>query len=423
MNNNPVKYPGCYFFISYPAKNTHIHFMGVEYMRDFKIFVAISDIHIGIKHITAQTFKEQLKLHFINVIKKFKYLDGIFITGDILHTILSLNSDYSEVYMWFIDQVYKIARKKKSTVIIVRGTQAHDNDQLMNIYSYINNDDDVDFRIYSTVEETTIWGDYKLLILPDVKVKQLKDIGKYLTSDKHYDMILGHGLINTMKFFVQESENMPTKTYEYDVDQLIDTSKGPVLFGHIHQFQCIRDHFYYVGTFTLLERGGIDAGFIVGGIYNKDHTKFKIEHYINPDSAQYYDLDISKPVIEKYPVDDIMEAIDEIIADAKSNDLITLRITRGDELESADKVVMLEARYRKDPRFSIVKKVKTKKEEESEKENKERKDKYSYLMDSNLDMTSIVYKYYLEDILPTLPDKNNPVAKLTEDDFRRILKE
>ena len=104
-----------------------------------------------------------------------KYLDGIFLAGDILHTIISLNSDYSELYMWFIDQVYKIAKKKKSTVIIIRGTPAHDNNQLENIKSYEHNDDGVDFRIYETIEEITIWGNYKVLILPDVKVKDKKE--------------------------------------------------------------------------------------------------------------------------------------------------------------------------------------------------------------------------------------------------------
>ena len=60
--------------------------------------------------------------------------------------------------------------------------------------------------------------------------------------------------------------------------------------------------------------------------------------------------------------------MDELIKDCKDNDLITLRITRSDTLEDADKVYMIENRYRKDKRISIVKKVKSKKEEEHEKE-------------------------------------------------------
>lgn len=392
-------------------------------MRDFKIFTCLADLHIGVKHISPATLKEQLKTHYFKPMSRMKHLDGIFILGDILHTIVSLNSEYSQLYLWFIDKVYKMAKKRKATVIIIRGTRSHDNDQLQNIRSYINNDDGVDFRIYDTYEETTIWGDYKVLILPDVQVKDKKMIEKFLTKDQKYDLILGHGLIDRMKFFVQESESMPTKTYEYKVEDLIDSCKGPILFGHIHQYQSILNRFWYVGPFTLLERGGINAGYAVCGIYDQDRTKFVVEHYVNPDSADYYNLDISKKVLEKYPIDEIIEAIDEILEDSKPNDLISLRITRGDELESVDKVILLESRYRKDKRISITKKIKSKREEESEQKNKERKEKFSYVLDENLSVADIFYKYYQDEIVPTLPDQFSPVAKLTIDQFKRILGE
>lgn len=392
-------------------------------MRDFKIFAALADLHIGLNRITPASMKKQLQEHCIKVLKDLPYLDGIFILGDMLHTVVSLNSEYSQLYLWFVDQIYKIAKKKDSTVIIIKGTPAHDNDQLSNIRSYTHNDDGVDFRIYETVEEVTIWDDYKILILPDVKVKKDSEYTKHLTKDKRFDMILGHGLIDSMKFFTQESEAMPTKSYTFETKDLIASSKGPVLFGHIHQYQHVKHHFYYVGPFTLLERGGRDAGFVIGGIYDKDRTKFKIEHYINTDAADYYDFHITRTLLSTYSIDEIIEALDELIKDCKDNDLITLRITRSDTLEDADKVYMIENRYRKDKRISIVKKVKSKKEEEHEKENKERKEKYSYVMDTNLSMAEILFKYYETEVLPTLPDKFSPAAKITEDDFKRILNE
>lgn len=392
-------------------------------MREYKIIAAIADIHIGVRHITAATLKQQLKDHFLQVLKDLKHLDLICILGDILHSALSLNSDYSELYLWFINKVYKIAKQRKCAVIIIRGTRSHDNDQLQNIRSYINNDDGVDFRIYETFAETTIWDNYKLLILPDIQVKKKSDVEKYLTEDKKYDLILGHGLIDRMRYFIQDSETMPTHTYEYSVEKLIDSCKGPVLFGHIHQYQCILDHFWYVGPFTLLERGGIDAGFAICGIYDKDRTKFRVEHYINPDSATYYEIKITKKILEQEPIDKIIEAIDDIIKDAKLNDLISLKITRGDNLESSDKVAILENRYRKDRRFSIVKKIKSKREEEREKENKDRKEKFSYLMDNNLTISDIFYKYYKNEVVPTLPDQFSPVATLTLDQFKSVFGE
>ena len=392
-------------------------------MRDFKIFVCLADLHIGNRNVSAKDMKRQLKDHLIKEIKKYKYLDGIFILGDILHTIVSLNSEYSELYLWFIDQIYKIARKKNSIVIIIKGTQSHDNDQLSNIRSYTLNDDGVDFRIYEQVEEVTIWDNYKLLILPDVKPKSLKDIDQFITCDKKYDIILGHGTIDSMKYFIQESEHMSTKTYVYELDKLKESCKGPILFGHIHQYQELRNQFYYIGPFTLLERGGLNAGYVTVGIYDHDRSKFKVEQFVNPDSAEYLDLNVDKKLMDEYPIDQIIEAIDELIADKKENDLITLRITRGDAVDSIDKIAILESRYRKDKRISIVKKIKTKAEEESEQKNQERKEKFAYCMDNNLDMSEIMFRYYESEIIPTIVDKSSLAAKITIDDFKRILKE
>ena len=391
--------------------------------RKYKICVALADIHIGVKHITAQNIKEQLKKNFFNVVEKFPVLDGIFILGDTLHSPISLNSDYSSVYMWFANKIYKLARKKGATVVWILGTRAHDGQQLDNIKGFVDNDDNVDFRIYETVEEITLWDDYKVLILPDVKFKQLEDVDKLFDEPNKYDMILGHGLIDQMQYFMQESENMPTKTYVYDVQKLMNASKGPVLFGHIHKHMRIRNKFYYAGPFTLLERGTqTTTGFLVVGIYDKDRTKYKVEQYVNPDSVKYYEIVVSKEIMDQYPIDDIVAGIDEIVSEAQVNDLITLRITRGDETESADKVLILENRYRRDRRISIVKKIKSKKEEENERIQQDKKNKYEYLMDQNQPMSSILYNYYLSDVQPTLPQKQHTIS-ISLEDFQRALGE
>lgn len=391
-------------------------------MREFKIIAALADLHIGVKHVSAASLKEQLKEHFFKPLKNMKYLDGIFLLGDMLHTMISLNSDYSELFHWFIDHVYRIAKKKGSTVILIRGTLAHDAGQLVNVKHYERNDDGVDFRVYDTVEEITIWDNYKILILPDVRVKQLKDIDEKLEPGK-YDMILGHGLIDQMQYIVQESENMPMKTYVYNVDKLMRASKGPVLFGHIHQWQHVNQKFFYVGPFTMLERGWSNAGFAIAGIYDKDRTKFKVEHYLNPDSASYYEINVTQEILRTIPIDEIIDAIDEIASEGKKNDLFTLRITRGSESESTDKVLMLETRYKKDGRFSIIKKIKNKKEEEQEKIQKERKEHFAYLMDESTKLPSILYTYYIGEVKPMIADQQSLVANITLEDFERALEE
>ena len=50
--------------------------------RAFKIMAVISDIHIGRQTVSAKSIKAQLKEQFLDVIKQFVYLDGIFITNE-----------------------------------------------------------------------------------------------------------------------------------------------------------------------------------------------------------------------------------------------------------------------------------------------------------------------------------------------------
>lgn len=385
--------------------------------RDFKIVAAIADIHIGCKTVPPLELKSQLKEYFLKPLEKFPYLDAIFVLGDSLHTAVSLNSDAADVFVWLADHIYKLAKKNHCPVVWLVGTLSHDAGQIRTLKHYERNDDGVDFRIYDTIEEAILWDDYKLLILPDVKIKQLKDIDQYLNKPKKYDMILGHGMIEQLQYVQQESENMPTKTYIYDAKKLMKASKGPVLFGHVHQYQHMDEKFYYVGPFTMLERGWQDSGFAVVGIYDKDHTKFKVEHFINPASAEYYEFVITRKILAEVPVDEIIAAINELLADSKSNDLITLRITRGSELDAVDKVMVIEQYFQKDKRFSIIKKIKSKAETESEKTHEEMLKKYAYLMDESLDLPVIAYQYYQSDFKPSILDQRSPAALLTEQDF------
>ena len=365
-------------------------------MRDFKIFAMIADIHIGKKRVSPEALKKQLKEFHIKPLKKMKYVDGIFVLGDVLDCILSLNSEYSEVFHWLIDQWYSIARKRDCPCIIIKGTKSHDNDQLNNVKHYQYNDDGVDFRIYENIEVIELYKKYKILILPDIKVRQNSDIEKYFNQT--YDMILGHGTISTMQFFIQESENMPTKTYVYDLKTLMNICRGPIVFGHIHPFTNYKNKFYYAGSFDKLERGSEgDNGFLICGISDHDTSKYRIEQYVNESAASYIDIQLDKDTIKDNSIDDLLEYIAICIAEAKPNDLIHITISRDDDNDSIDKVMMIDNAYRHDKRVGIKKKIKTKSREEEEIKMAGMRDKYAYLVDENLAVSEIVYRYYMDE--------------------------
>ena len=80
--------------------------------RSFKIISVLADLHIGNRRCSADTLRKQLKNYYFKQMEESPYLDAIFILGDLMHTIVSLNSEYSELFHWFISKIYKLAKKK-----------------------------------------------------------------------------------------------------------------------------------------------------------------------------------------------------------------------------------------------------------------------------------------------------------------------
>lgn len=379
-----------------------------------KIISILADLHIGNKRCPADVFKAQLEKHYFAKMELAYRLDAIFVLGDLMHTIVSLNSDYSELFHWFISRLYKLARKTGCSVLILKGTPSHDNDQLNTIKHYQNNADDVDFRVFDHITVTELFG-WRILVLPDVRVKKDSDIEDYLNDGK-YDIILGHGTIDKMQFVQQESENMPMKSYVYKCKDLCKCSRGPVLFGHIHQYHEYYKKFYYCGSFTLLERGNTDAGYLMCAISTKDPSKYLVDRIINTDSPRYFDIKLDVEDVLENSIEDICEAIDYYIEDASEHDLISLRINRDNSNSTSDKVLMIESRYKPDRRISIIKKIITPDEEEKNNKLAERKDKYSYMFDPELSVPEIMFRYYEEDVRPTL-NPESPAAKLDQKGF------
>ena len=81
--------------------------------KKFNIIAAIADVHIGNKSISWKEYKYQLKKGVIEKLQSLCFLDMIVICGDTLHCQISMNSEYAEVFFWFIDKLVKIAKEKK----------------------------------------------------------------------------------------------------------------------------------------------------------------------------------------------------------------------------------------------------------------------------------------------------------------------
>ena len=58
-----------------------------------------------------------------------------------------------------------------------------------------------------------------------------------------------------------------------------------------------------------------------------------------------------------------------------------------------------------------------------QKANQEKREQFSYILDNNLSLSEIMYNYYQTEVLPGIEDKSSATAKITLQDFKRILRE
>lgn len=388
---------------------------------NFKIIAAISDIHIGNRRVSAELMKRMLKEQFFDIIKKYSYLDAILVGGDISHTLLSLSSDYGRVYLWFIDKLYKTAKKRGCEIHILEGTPSHDMDHLSAVEHYCDNDEEVKFFIYRKYEIVNIMDNYRMLVLPDKKLnkKGIDHLEKLLKEE--VDIILGHGLIDRLAYFTQESENLATTSYHYNVKDMMKNCNGPILFGHIHMPLNIQDKFFYIGSFTKLERGNGTHGFLTIGINDKNRKQFRVEMMPNDLSMNYYNIDIRQEDLNKYDAMTLVDIVREFIKETGKENLYTIKITIGNSTSQIDKSLIIDEAFKTWNNVSINKKL-IEDDEESSEEIQEldiKKHRLAYLFDEGLPLEEIFHRYFLEEVKPY--NSKYGEVDITIEDIKRLL--
>ena len=327
----------------------------MSYRDKIRIGVHSGDIHIGVRAITADEMKYQLYEQFIKPISKMMFIDFITLNGDISDCPLSFNSKMAEVYLWLFDSIVNIAKQKNAAVIVIEGTKSHDCDHLNNVKFYEN---DKDLEIYFVHEPTELEvKGMKIYCLPDIYIKsdkEEKEIYKY--PDKYFDYILGHGSVTETQFVKQETEHSISKNIVYDSKELLRMSKGPILFGHIHQNLRYRGRIYYINSFTRFAHAEEEPkGFMVTA-YDRETSKYIAERVENKLAFKFNTFFMKHNEFENTDIEDIVKKIDKFIE--KNNvDRLCLDIQYTNTQANIAKIQILRSHYGKS---KIVNKMKFK---------------------------------------------------------------
>lgn len=272
--------------------------------------VNISDIHIGKKD--DMKLKEELEI-FFDYLKDTENIDMITISGDLFDRVLTANEYGTTLALEFIQRLIDLYIPEIA-IRIIKGTRSHDFNQL-DILKVFKEKAGSHFKIIEK-NEVEVFNGYKILYLPEEYPTDYDDFYKENllgVEDKVYDFIIGHGMIDFIAFtgYEDDSENRVHGTPTHKADDLIRVTKGPIIFGHIHEKQEYRDKIYYTGSYS---RYSFDTpsekGFMVFDIDDDDPSKFKMTFIENTKAPTYAVLDIDKLNLEG--VDDHVKYIKEL---------------------------------------------------------------------------------------------------------------
>lgn len=265
----------------------------------------IADLHIGsIKDIP----------YFYNVttdiIEKeviFTKTDLVLFLGDYFDKLFKVNEEYVSLAINIMSYLIRACKRSNTKIRMIYGTESHEMNQYK-LFNYHITSSDVDIKIIDTVTEENINGSNILYIPEEYIDNKHKYYNDYLYSNKHYDYIFGHGIIEDgMPSIISYSSN---KSDEKQVPRFKSGELSAVsditVFGHYHVYTDMGNNVYYLGSLFRNSFGEEDPkGY---GIIEDKEFKFieNKEAYV----FKTYEFDSNSEIYNGS--DDIMKEISKI---------------------------------------------------------------------------------------------------------------
>lgn len=370
----------------------------------------ISDIHFGA--FDAEVLFNELKEGFLKPLKKKKELDLVVITGDYYDKKISHNSKHARYSTLFFTSLISICMDKGAKIRIIQGTESHDNDQL-ELLEIIAKESKCDIKFIYNVEEEEIFKDLNVLYIPEEYMTDKEEYyGDYFK--KSYDMIFGHGMVQEVSFCAlsQESATTMSKAPIFKTEVFKEICRGPVMFGHIHTPQVIKDCVYYIGSFSRWTFGEEEAKGYCDITYNISNGYYEVDYIENKLARQFDTIEISPS--NNFFNKNIEDQINYIhnIAYVSEADFIRLKINLPSDYENERLLIeMIKDTFSRHKNVKILfnsnSKMKTKAEIE-EKINK-LMDKYDFMFDKTIHYDEKICRYIQERY-----GRNIPVEKIRD---------
>lgn len=283
-------------------------------MKDVFKIVSIADIHFGTLDplYTYTQLKKQVLDRLVNL-----DFDIFAICGDLFDARYMSNNPIVSYAILFINDLVQLCASRNASLIIIEGTQSHDNGQLSLFYHYAQ-DPMLDVRIVEEISFEYVKG-LKILCIPEKYGIPESEYQKAFFENGRYDLCLLHG---TYKNSYRGSEIATLKSNHAPVFSMnvFENCAGPILMGHYHKAGCYEQYAYYNGSplrFSFGEEE--DKGFLVT-LYNP-HNRRHYTELIPIDSYIYHTVNINH-LLNRDP----KEIIDWIKNEKEKNGIDFLRV-------------------------------------------------------------------------------------------------
>lgn len=209
----------------------------------------IADLHIGSIKDIAYFYNVTTDIIEKEVI--FKKTDMVMILGDYFHKLFKVNEEYVSLAINIMSYLIRACKRSNTKIRIIYGTESHEMNQYK-LFNYHITSSDVDIKIFDTVTEETIDGKNILYIPEEYINNKHHHYSKYLYSDKHYDYIFGHGIIEDGMPSIVSYSNENNKNDEKQVPRFksgeLSSVSNITVFGHYHCYTDMHNNVYYLGS-------------------------------------------------------------------------------------------------------------------------------------------------------------------------------
>lgn len=362
--------------------------------------ITISDIHFGV--IDPKFMYKTLTRDFTNRIANISF-NILAICGDLFDMKMMSNNPAISYAIQFISDLVAICSSKNATIILLDGTQSHDNGQLSLFYHYLA-DPSIDFRIIENIQFEDIQG-MRVLCIPErygIPEDEYKNI---LFNSKGYDFCILHG---TYKGSFHGTDIATLNSNHAPVFGIghFENCSGPIFMGHYHIAGCYDEHAYYNGSALRFRFG-------------EEQPKGYLVTVFDKLSRRYYTelIQIHSHIYETINIDDIMnrdpkEIIEYIKNQKISRGIDYIRIQFNNPNENMEIVKNYFRNYSNYKLQDLS--VKDRQIQQMDQEMLRQNEQYSYLTDNSLSDYDKFVKYV---------NQNEGYEFITVDELINLLEE